>query len=721
MEDAWMQRQLAVGFQKNFSEWKGKRIAVYGLGKNAERVLTYCTGFDFPCVVARDHIGTTFCERPVVALADAVRQTDGMIIAATPKATQEVFRRIEPHLPQGYPVMDRYGFILTEQADAEDAYWGKTLESLKREIDAHDVISFDVFDTLLMRKTLVPRDVFALMERELRAQGEDVLFAEWRPAGEVEQLEKGAFPNIDAIYQYMKEHHALPDDTVQRWKAREMELEEELLVPRNDMVEAFNYAKRQGKTVCLTSDMYYSKFDMARLLASKGIMGAERIFVSCDWKSSKGNGGLFRPLVDFAEGRSILHIGDNANGDGTAPRALGIDTYLIRKATDVLAVSSCASLSRAAATLDDRLLLGMALAKACNSPFCLAETKGRVCLKSTEDLAWLCFVPMTIKYLQFILQTVREQKNPIVLFASRDGYFFQKAYAQLAKNFPLPPSVYFYTSRQALYGAQLSTEDDIVFMLDYFDRDKKSNLKAWMEFTYQIPFDETFDCTVEEAEALWGKAGLRAQVLAHADEILQEQAKKRKAYQNYLQTLHLEQWQTIDCVDMASKGTVSFGLRKMLHRPVELIAMAGNDPASGFLPDEAECHLMLGFKSPVSPLSIWLYPLEIVYASRQGQLKEFSPDGTPVFVEGTQYRADFLDDVQNIFQEAAQAFPESGWLQGELSERFCTTALSLLSPRYTDVAENVMEGFSFFDPFDQSVADSGFRYNLLRRLRKQEA
>lgn len=43
-------------------------------------------------------------------------------------------------------------------------------KELRDGIESHDIISFDIFDTLIMRKTLVPEDVFLILEdRAVRA------------------------------------------------------------------------------------------------------------------------------------------------------------------------------------------------------------------------------------------------------------------------------------------------------------------------------------------------------------------------------------------------------------------------------------------------------------------------------------------------------------------------------------------------------------------------
>ena len=705
--------RFAKWFYRNFQIYQKEKLAVYGIGVNARRVLS-CEGFTFTAVAAKDHFGESFCGREIVPLDTALKRSDRLIIAATWQATKAIFARIGPHIPAGYPVMDLYGHTLSEQADAADTYWKKTLAGLKREIDAHEVISFDIFDTLLMRKTLFPRDVFELEEQELRTQGEEVPFASWRPAAETDQFAEGHLPNFDEIYRYLQEQHHIPGKTVQRWKQREWELEMELLIPRADMVEAFRYAKAQGKTVCLTSDMYFSRLDMGRLLAAKGITGYDALFVSCDYQKSKGN-GLFHPVLELAAGKSVLHVGDNEEADDFAPYSLGIDTYHIRKASDLLATSSCVQALKSVQTLADRLMLGEILARWFQSPFVLASTKGRVVLESSEKLAWLCFLPLTIRYLQFIVQTAKAAPNGILLFLSRDGYFLQKVYETLRPKFHLPPSVYFYASRQAAYGVMVREEEDIRFLLRYIRSLEKQNLRHQLEYCFQMPFSEEFDKTVADALEEWGEEGFDARVMVYKKQILAQEAKRRESYLRYMESLHLKRFQRILCVDLVTKGTVPFALYRILERPIELLAIGATAPEQKFLPPKEKSHLLMGLVPPYSPLNAWFSVMETLYASKEGQLEAFSVDGHPLFVEHSEYDPALLDRMQGALADGLEANPFI--IQGEfpLSNAFCNDMLDLLDTSCTDIPDVVYDEFTFYDPADSKKAGI---YNILRFMRQ---
>lgn len=51
-----------------------------------------------------------------------------------------------------------------------NGYWKSSYKELKDKIDRADAVSFDIFDTLIMRKIFSPEDVFRLLGEKVRAE-----------------------------------------------------------------------------------------------------------------------------------------------------------------------------------------------------------------------------------------------------------------------------------------------------------------------------------------------------------------------------------------------------------------------------------------------------------------------------------------------------------------------------------------------------------------------
>ena len=511
--------------------------------------------------------------------------------------------------------------------------WNRSLTDLTHEIDAHEVVSFDIFDTLIMRKTLKPGDVFDLVERELGEEGEDVPFSEWRIAAERKLLQNGRQPNFDDIYECLKSEHVLSSTKVNHWKEKEWLWEEKLLAPRQVMIDVLAYAKESGKTICLTSDMYFSKPYIEQILKKHGISGYDAIFVSCDYQKTKDDGHLFECVLDFAKGRSVLHIGDNEHSDCKMPKRFGIDTFRIWRASDLLEASSSAHALKAVVSLEDRLLIGTLVFHAFNDPFVLSRTNGRVQISDCEEFARWYLLPITMRFLQFISETVSGARDAVVLFLSRDGYFFHKAYASLAKKMNLPDSVYFYASRQAANGVMVQDEDDINLFLDIILQRKNQNLKTQLEYFFSVQFDDSFDVSVADA-CVHGSDAIVRKVKGEKVRIFAAQKMNRECYLSYIDGLHLQRYKKAFCVDIVTKGTTVRCLTKLLHIPVDLIAFGGLEALSKFLPDRDRWHLLYGIMKKHVKILPWFPVLEVPYASQESQLKKFSGGGEGCLCKG---------------------------------------------------------------------------------------
>ena len=82
---------------------------------------------------------------------------------------------------------------------------GYTKSQVMKKALTYDVVSFDLFDTLIMRQLLFPSDVFELVDDRLRQHGiiiED--FPARRMASEKE-LSKDRAPRLSEIYTHMKQ------------------------------------------------------------------------------------------------------------------------------------------------------------------------------------------------------------------------------------------------------------------------------------------------------------------------------------------------------------------------------------------------------------------------------------------------------------------------------------------------------------------------------------
>ena len=225
---------------------------------------------------------------------------------------------------------------------------GLRQEELKRAVlsPACRVVSFDVFDTLLLRPFWQPADLFAFMEADVTRMlgcADHVQFGQLRVEAE-RRARKAAVDQkrsalgevtLDDIY---AELAALCPRLVPHLDAvRQLELDCELrfCTARKKGRELWELAQFAGKTVVCVSDMYLPADFIRRMLEKCGYTGAAGVYVSCEAGVNKSSGQLYRLVQKQlgCQGGEIVHIGDNPAADVQKAREAGWTAFLLPKVT----------------------------------------------------------------------------------------------------------------------------------------------------------------------------------------------------------------------------------------------------------------------------------------------------------------------------------------------------------------------------------------------------
>ena len=226
---------------------------------------------------------------------------------------------------------------------------------------AAKVVSFDVFDTLLHRRVVLPRDVFALVGE----RSELAAFAEARFAAEVLARKTTRAHSVEVsleeIYAALPAH--LQCDPV-RVRQLELALEKELTFANAAMLSLTHTLRAMGKRVIAVSDTYLTSAEVAELLAAKGF-DLDAVYTSCDHREGncgKYNGDLY-PVICRAEGiepGELLHAGDHSDADvGNALAAGAIAVQANHPTAHLMATSAhYAAVMQAHGSLSSSLIAG---------------------------------------------------------------------------------------------------------------------------------------------------------------------------------------------------------------------------------------------------------------------------------------------------------------------------------------------------------------------------
>ena len=229
------------------------------------------------------------------------------------------------------------GDFTVDQSYITASYHG-SIEQHMPAIQAHQIISFDVFDTLVRREFTVPDYAKLklgkwLVEQGIASSAHD--FVKTRNEAEFTLRKRASFQGdirIDAIYDELADVYKVSKDVAQGWMKREFELDLAMIQPKDEMVELFNHLSSAGHVLWVISDTYYTRDQVGLMLRKAGIAAAYRLMVSSEEGKRKDSGTMWAMVKeDLAreEGRRHLHIGDNVVADAQRPGDMGLATFHI--------------------------------------------------------------------------------------------------------------------------------------------------------------------------------------------------------------------------------------------------------------------------------------------------------------------------------------------------------------------------------------------------------
>lgn len=317
--------------------------------------------------------------------------------------------------------------------------------------------SFDIFETVLIRKCGHPRNIFYLSAKKLypdtASRRED--FFLWRCRAEQEAVSRirSKNPTLADIY----DDSALAgfsEYSPEELMFAEKQTEKENLVV-NPTVKALIEQKRdEGFRICFISDMYLDSRFLADILRTSGCLQEdEPIFVSCEHAARKSEGKLFDTVRQSLRPATWQHFGDNLHSDVKMPRKKGItvtpvDTRFTpieqhlsacsKAMREVCELSILAGLSRCA-----RILSG-------NDPFI--------------SIAADYIAPAYIPYVQFIFRQAQNDKVKQLYFLSRDSYILLKSAQQLLPEYSGIRLHYLFLSRKSLMLPYLAEVSKTTFL-----------------------------------------------------------------------------------------------------------------------------------------------------------------------------------------------------------------------------------------------------------------
>ncbi len=536
---------------REFQKYKHSNIAIYGLSTETKKVLDEIKE-EFSIVGLLDGYKNTgmLYGKPIISIEKAIEyQVKLILVVARPGSCRAIAKRIKKVcIENQIDLFDIRGRNLSVQKSV--VYNFKGVNGIKKNdlfqvIGKYDVVSIDLFDTLIMRQIVFSSDVFELVECRLKEQGIFIKdFAAKRLEAE-KYLSKITAPTLRDIYEYMIRVYSIEGITVDELKMLEWEIDRDLIIPRWDMCKLISDIYYGGKEVYIVSDTFYRKRELEKILKKWDIVFFTDIYASCEYGMSKSQ-GLFHKLQNKLAGKTCVHIGDDIFADIECAEKNFIPACHIYSGLDLLEMLGYLDLWDYINDISSKIKVGMFMSKLFNSPFQFETEERKIEVKTAYEIGYLFFAPIVRDFLIWFDRQVRDNNLQNVWFCARDGYLLKKIYDKWKHG---TSSVYFLTSRTAAICAGVETEED----LRHIEKMRFSG-------TIQEHLEKRFGLSIEKKK---GGDFSSDTLLDYSVEILDKTTVDRENYKKYIQQLNIRKGD-IAFFDFVAKGTSQMYIQRLV-------------------------------------------------------------------------------------------------------------------------------------------------------------
>jgi len=573
-----------------------------------------------------------------------------------------------------------------------------------------DIVTFDVFDTLITRLVLQPEDVFKLVEARAMKLGFGKGFATRRQQAEQRCYVKyGDRTSLQLIYKELQ-GFSLPEK--EQLQALELELELKVVLPRKEVQELLLTLVEQGKRVILCSDMYLSSEFIQELLYHCGYPQDLELWVSNEVGLGKHDGKLWEQFFSEHKHEKTLHIGDNRVADGLYVEYYGHEACVLANPYDSFTNSEAYPYLAAYidASLGASLIFGYLVHRVLyNSPFGAKP--------ELKELGAVWMGPALGAFLEWL---VAQQDDSMLLFLTREGYVLQPLYEQYCQELgiAMQPHSLFYASRTAVMAAAFTSKEDV-----------KESLDIEFNGTFRQLLEGRFNLTLSAVDEKIGLEIIRLpqqknQVLTmlepYLKDILLISQKHRRAYLKYINEVKAGSSLPLTVVDVGYSGTIQYYLSKLTKEKVSgrywFVTHNALPLSLG-----CSCKGLCSSRKGIHPIFENLLFLEGILQVPYGQLQSVKLLDDKLHFS---FKEDIVDEP--VLQQAQQGFAAfvgemAGWKAYLGQEQFfdinAAQVLWLCLVKFRELPQQLLDCFRLQDDF---AGNGLWRYDIAKQEWRSE-
>lgn len=331
---------------------------------------------------------------------------------------------------------------------------------IKKIIDKKNYVSFDVFDTLLCRKTDNPKSVFCFLESEFKKKFKfKKNVCNDRIDSEHNARLLSTKKEIEYSDIYINFSSDYSSEMIEWMKNKELEIESNVLCVNDLIYPLYEYAKKKNKKIIIETDMYLDKEFISELLFKNNIE-YDYIFVSSDLGKTKRDGEMFNVMLETVKCNpaEIVHIGDSYKSDYLRAIQHKIKSVHVRKIAKNKSVN-----------------------KSFENLYNLLISKKCVNKSASFNIGYKYLGPLYSGFNFWLYSKFDELNIDKVFFLSRDGNVMKKSFDSVYSSFD---SKYFYLSRRSI------TVPALAFVNTYEEMLELMNFKALKNISYKLIKDK---------------------------------------------------------------------------------------------------------------------------------------------------------------------------------------------------------------------------------------
>lgn len=226
---------------------------------------------------------------------------------------------------QGYKQFFYYppaGKFTTDQSHIF-AQYHKDPGQLFSELNNFEIVSFDIFDTVLRREYTEPDYAKFKLGKQLTEQGvvSDALeFVSLRNSAELEVRKSKSFKGdvcISEVYKQLAQKMGWDESKANDYMQLEFEFDLQMIKPKDEMISIVNGLSDHGREIWFITDIYYTHSQVERMLRKVGLNIPYKLLVSSHLGLRKDAGTMWSHIKETLEAskKSHIHIGDNVRSD----------------------------------------------------------------------------------------------------------------------------------------------------------------------------------------------------------------------------------------------------------------------------------------------------------------------------------------------------------------------------------------------------------------------